>query len=333
MTTFDWTTAIAECCTYLAGLGNLPPPAKPDPSLAAIAVLSLIADIQIQHALTPHSTVPLLVLPRYSGRHDLVDDILAELTAAVAAPARGNFDKLFSVRDWIAQKGLDAIVLRSVEHAADDHGRAQLLGHTAQRAHALLDQLARLRDRHIRQLLRRDIPELDEHCDWHSFDPNPIGWLLAHHYGGDKARAVRVTRRFQALRLYASIADTLREPAITEAIDAGHELVPVLMNRLTFTRGQLRALREAAPPQSFATYRFRSFEKAALHLRAHNIPLHRMRGEPRRCAPGGMLATPAAARPLRSGRRGDPLIRNRLRRRYRRRVPGGRHRRVRCSRN
>jgi PcfJ-like protein len=278
MTTFDWTTAIAECCTHLAGLGNLPPPVAPDPALEAMAVLSLIADTPIRHALTPDSTIPLLVLPRYSGRHDLVDDLLAELTAAVAAPARGNFHKSFSARDWIALKGLDDIVLRSVKHSADDHARAQLLGHMAQRAHALLHQLARLRDRHIRQLFRRDIPELDEHRDWHTLDPNPIGWLLAHQHDGDKTRTARVTRRFQALRLYASIADTLCEPAITEAIDAGRELVPALVKRLTLTRSQLRALREAAPPESIASHRFRSFEKAALHLRAHDIPLHQWPG-------------------------------------------------------
>ena len=38
MTTFDWTTAIAECCMHLAGLGNLPPPAAQDPALQATAV-------------------------------------------------------------------------------------------------------------------------------------------------------------------------------------------------------------------------------------------------------------------------------------------------------
>jgi hypothetical protein len=43
MTSFDWTTVIAEGCTHLAGLGNLPPPAARHPALQAIAILSLTA--------------------------------------------------------------------------------------------------------------------------------------------------------------------------------------------------------------------------------------------------------------------------------------------------
>jgi hypothetical protein len=64
MTSFDWTTAIAESCTHLAGLGNLPPPAAQDPALQAIAVLSLTADSPIGHALMPDSTIPALSVPR-----------------------------------------------------------------------------------------------------------------------------------------------------------------------------------------------------------------------------------------------------------------------------
>ena len=65
MTTFDWTTAIAECCAHLAGLGKLPPPPAQDPALQAIAILSLTADAEIDHALTPASTMPTLTIPRY----------------------------------------------------------------------------------------------------------------------------------------------------------------------------------------------------------------------------------------------------------------------------
>jgi hypothetical protein len=134
MTTFDWTTAIAECCTHLASLGNLPPPAAHDPALQAIAVLSLIADTPIQHALTPDSTIPALTIPRYSGRHDLVDDLLAELTLAAAEPTRGNFYKAFSSTHWLSNNGFDEIVVRSVQYTPDDSGRTSLLAFTARRA-------------------------------------------------------------------------------------------------------------------------------------------------------------------------------------------------------
>lgn len=284
MTSFDWTTAIAECSTHLAGLGNLPPPAEPDPALEAIAVLSLIADASIQHALTPNSTIPLLIIPRYSGRHHLVDQLLAELTHAVAQPAHGNFNNSFSPSRWLDMHGFDDLVLRSVQHKADDTGRAALLSHTTRQAHVLQGELHHLRDHHIRQLLDRDIPELVAQS-WEAFDPDWLGWLLAHEYEGDPVRAVRLPRRFQALRLYASIADILREPAITEAIDAGQELVPILMKRLSLARAEIGALREATAPSAITgypyNYRRRNFERTVLRLQAHGIPLHRWPGRGR----------------------------------------------------
>lgn len=185
MTTFDWTTAIAECCTHLAGLGNLPPPAAHDPALQAIAVVFLIAGTAIQHALKPDSTVPELTVPRYSGRYDLIDDLLAELTKDVAEPTRGNFYKAFSTKNWLDEHDFDELIVRSVQHSADDTGRAALLAHTACRAHDLMNELNCLRDQHIRQLLARDIPDLDAQYDWHTFEPQLLAWLLAHEFDGD----------------------------------------------------------------------------------------------------------------------------------------------------
>lgn len=106
MTTFDWTTAIAEGCTYLASLGNLPPAAAKNPALQAIAVVSLIAGTPIQHTLTPGSTIPVLTIPRYSGRHDLIDDLLAELTTHVAAPTRGNCNRGKSPGGQVCGRGV-----------------------------------------------------------------------------------------------------------------------------------------------------------------------------------------------------------------------------------
>jgi hypothetical protein len=99
MTTFDWTTAIAECCTHLASLGNTP--AAHDPALQAIAVVCLIANTTIQHALTPDSTIPVLTIPRYSGRHDLVDNLLAEPLSPPPSPPAGIL-----IRSFRRQTGL-----------------------------------------------------------------------------------------------------------------------------------------------------------------------------------------------------------------------------------
>jgi hypothetical protein len=278
MTALDWTAAIAGCCTHLAGIGNLPSSAAKHPALAAIAVLSLAADASIDHALTPDSTIPNLTIAQYTGRHDLVDDLLAHLTNDAASPARGSASRYFHVTNWLAEHSFSELILRSVQHTADDTGRAALLAHAACKGNDLMKQQDCLRDLHIRALLERDVPELGAHCAWRIFETETLAWMLAHAHDDHKSRAVRVQRRFQALRLYASLAHRLREPAITAVIDDGRELVPALTERLGLTRCELRALREATPPSVYNFNRWHSFEYAAHHLQAHAMPPHQWPG-------------------------------------------------------
>ena len=276
MTTIDWTTAIAECCTHLAGLGNLPPPDANHPALQALAVLSLTANNRIAHALTPASTVPVLTIPRYAGRHDLADHLLAELTEAVARPSRGSFHHAFSAANWLAEQGLDDLILHSVQHTTDDTGRADLLAHAARKMQDFMKQQERLRDQHMRALLERDAPDLVN--GWQHFEPNNLAWILAHDHDGNPTRATRVERRLQALQLYAALPNHLRAPAITEVIDAGGKLVPALTERLALSRAEIRALREATPPHTFGQYQRHNFEHAVRHLQAHAVPLHEWPG-------------------------------------------------------
>jgi hypothetical protein len=100
MTTFDWTTAIAECCTHLASLGNLPPQEIDEPALQAIALLSLVADTCVDHALTANSTHPKLRISRYTGRHDLVTDLLTDLRWSIDSFACGE-RQTFSAKNWL----------------------------------------------------------------------------------------------------------------------------------------------------------------------------------------------------------------------------------------
>ena len=277
MTIFDWDTVIGETSTHLAGRGKLPPPAAQLPALQAIAVLALAAGTGIRHQLTPASTMPALSIARYAGRHDLVDNLLAELTSTVARPSRVSPFSAFSAKNWITEHGLDDLVIFSAQHTADDTGRAALLSHAAAKAADLNKQYDRLKDLHMRALLHRDTPELDT-SDWRTLQPDILRWILASKYDGDSSRAIHIQRRLQALRLYASIADRLREPAITDVIDAGVELVPVLTERLALTRAQLNTLREATPPGAFTSYQRHNFEHAVIHLQAHAVPLHQWPG-------------------------------------------------------
>ncbi|MGA8756001.1 MAG: hypothetical protein WB611_06670 [Stellaceae bacterium] len=123
MIIIDWTTEIAKRCSHLAGLGKLPPPIAQHSAFQALAVLSITTDNAIEQALTPDSTVPILAIPNSTGRHHLVDKLLAELTPAVAEPSRGSFHPAFSATNWLAQHGLDELVLRSIQHTAEDTGR------------------------------------------------------------------------------------------------------------------------------------------------------------------------------------------------------------------
>jgi hypothetical protein len=146
-----------------------------------------------------------------------------------------------------------------------------LLAHAARKAQDLMKQQDRLRNQHMRALLERDTPDLDPDY-WPLCTPDRLAWLLAHEHDADPTRTTRVCRRLQAFRLYGSLAARLREPAITEIIDAGRELVPALTKRLALTKAQLRTLREASTlPDTLTSHHRRNFEHAVRHLQAHAV--------------------------------------------------------------
>ena len=309
MTTVDWHSAIAERCKHLAGLGKLPPLLQHGSALRAVAVLSAMAETNIHHALIPASTRPSLTVPAYTGSDPTVDEFIVELIDTVSAPSRGLFHHSVSASCWLDGHGLDELVVRSVEYTADDSGRAALLGHAAAMANEFAQKRDRLQNQHMEKLLARDAPMLAS--TWRLAEPSVLAWILAPEHDGDATRETRVTRRLQALQLYASVACRLREPGITEIIDNGGELVPALAERLTLTRAQLRALREAAPPEQMSRHDFAHiYEHSVRHLLAHAVPLHQWPGGGRpRAAPG------LAALPMEADERANPYSRRLLRRR------------------
>ena len=276
MITPSWTSAIAARRKHLAGLGKLPPPVARAPALRAVAILSLVAEAEIRHALVPASTAPLLTVPAFTGTDEAVEQLLHALTEAVASRARSLLRQShFSATTWLEAHGLDRLVLRSI--GADDAALSALLEQAAQAVRSLTDKAQQLRVEHVRKLVARDAPTLLS--TWETLGADGLGWILAHEHDGDPTRACRVARRAQALELYASLADRLRERAITAVIDAGQELVPVLATRLALTQPQIRALRQAAPlTEERASYLDTTHEHAARQLQAHAIPLHQWPG-------------------------------------------------------
>ena len=149
-----------------------------------------------------------MTVPRYSGRHALVDDLLADLTSPSHEPARGNFHKAFSPRTGLSNNGFDEIVVRSVQYTPDDSGRA-LIARSHRCNGPRIDGRATSPARSpYPPAAYRDMPELDAPCDWHAFEPKLLAWLFAHEFDGDQmprySRAAAPVRRF---RLYAGIAD------------------------------------------------------------------------------------------------------------------------------
>lgn len=276
MTTVDWHSAIAERCKHLAGLGKLPPPSVQDPALRAVAVLSVMAETDIRHALIAASTRPSLTVPAYTGSDPTVDDLIAKLIDTVSAPSRGLLHHTLSASCWLSGHGLDELVVRSVEYTADDSGRTVLLSHAAAKANEFAKKMDRLQNQHMEELLERDAPDFAD--NWRLVEPSILAWILAHQHDGDPMRKTRVTRRLQALQLYASVADRLRNPAITDIIDNGSELVPALTERLSLTRAQLRVLREAVAPEQVGRYFGCKYEYSVRQLLAHAVPLHQWPG-------------------------------------------------------
>ena len=278
MIAMSWTSAINARRKHLAGLGKLPPPVARAPALRAVAVLSLLAETEIRHTPTPDSTKPHLSIPAFAGTDDVVEELLNELTQAVASRARGRGrQNNFSAPAWLKAHDLDRLVLHSIAAGANDASLSALLAHAAQAACGLTDKTQHLMIEHTRRLLARDAPTLLS--TWETLAASDLGWILAHEHDGDPTRACRVVRRAQAFELYTSLADRLRERAITAVIDAGQELVPALAARLALTQPQIRALRQAAPlTEQHASYLDTSHEHAARQLQAHAIPLHQWPG-------------------------------------------------------
>jgi hypothetical protein len=154
----------------------------------------------------------------------------------------------------------------------------------------LSSRVGRLTDMHLDRLLRRDLPQLDERPSGPS---STLEWLLAVDRSGDVERPAVLTRRWQALTIYAALSTVLREKPITRAIDEGRPLKPILMDRLGISAAELKALR-GARSVSEAIKTGVDLERAVVELKAHGVPLVEWpgRGEPDQ--PAAWLQSPWA---------------------------------------
>jgi hypothetical protein len=118
-------------------------------------------------------------------------------------------------------------------------------------------------------------------AEWHRSPAHRTAliWALAPEHDNDPSRALRVHRRAQALSLFAALPERLRDPAITQIIDAGQPLVPALGCLLGLSPAELAALRGARPVASLAAGGTTvDYERALRMIKAHQLPLHQWPG-------------------------------------------------------
>lgn len=144
---------------------------------------------------------------------------------------------------------------------------ADLIGRTIA---SVSDMQSRLSGEHYANVLSRDLG-LDR-----KDQPYRVGevarWALCLHLEGSPLRADAMLRRVQALESYGLVSCHLRTPAITEIIDRGDRLAPVLCDALGIDAARLRIITRAQPIAAT----LRGQEKAATiqELLAYEIPSH-----------------------------------------------------------
>jgi len=288
----NWTRTLAATRRRLVKLGNLTPECSRHPALRAIATLCLAAAADIECHPIPDSVGADIRMPGYAEPNDAVlDNLLANIAASIQDRLQGSSHGWFNPSRWLQEFGLDEFIRFSIEADRADEPRRVLLTEAAQVARQLHDRIIDLSSQHGTAVMARDLPGLAQ--DWEQLPAFEIAWLLVHDHDGDASRPERITRRFQAFSLFASVRDILREESITDAIDTGQELVPLLANRLCLTPPELRALRQAAPMVRPSAFRGSDDYLAALaHLRAHQLPLHEWPGKGRPGQQAAWISSP-----------------------------------------
>lgn len=248
------------------------------PAIGALATISALAKTTITTKRSLNSVeAHVIIKPQPDDSH--VMHLVKDMEVAITANAcRARTTASFDLGVWLDHYGYIELLAQAIEAGADEtalKGMAELISESIATVSL---QVRHLTDRHLDHLLRRDAPQVETRPTSPSAT---IEWLLAVDRSGDPERPILLTRRWQALRIYAALSTVLREKSITAAIDDGVPLNPILMDRLGVSTAELRALRGA---RSLTTALQTGSDFAAMipELKAHGVPLTEWpaRGEP-----------------------------------------------------
>ncbi|MFZ3482130.1 PcfJ domain-containing protein [Sphingomonas sp. 3-13AW] len=188
----------------------------------------------------------------------IADEVRAVITAA-PAPARGSLaDQILRDFHEIAAKPFGcahaeptspALVINNAGFAdlatslvVQEEGQGvleEIAAVASNSLRALQETSAALAKKHVTDVLRRDL-EIG-----HQFITTTLRWALSTHLCGNPRRSETILRRRQALESYGLLSSVLMDPVVTDVIDRGQPLAPVLRERLRLSPAQLRKIRRA----------------------------------------------------------------------------------------
>jgi hypothetical protein len=262
-----------------------------DPAIAALTVAMTFAQTAITARRSENSVAARVVISPKPDADPAVLHLVRHMEAAVTGSAcHARNTTPFDPGTWLEQAGYIGLLTRAVKAGANESELKDMASMISEAIAKLSSRVGHLTDMHLDRLLRRDLPQLDERPSGPS---STLEWLLVIDRSGDAERPVVLTRRWQALGIYAALSTVLREKPITRAIDEGRPLKPVLMDRLGISAAELKALRGARSLPA-ALKSAIDLEHAVVELKAHGVPLAEWPGRGDPDQPAAWLQTPWA---------------------------------------
>lgn len=268
-----WTRLKADAITTLSHAS--PALAMRPADLAALSAIVALARVKLSIRATAGSLRPRLVAtPRPKDDAHAIE--LLGLIARVAEDhlTRPDPDSSPAFGAWIEQHGFPELTIALLNSAGGVGQLNEVAAIVSDVTGSLAARSAKLSLAHMNKIAARDL-QLPMRAR------NRLSgvsiWLLAPETSGRPRRADALKRRVQAMSHYGALSHTLCETSISEAIDQGQPLAPLLMKRHSLKTAELRALRGA---RSLA----RSidgpsdFHDAVQELKAHEIPPHEWPG-------------------------------------------------------
>ncbi|MBE0701912.1 MAG: PcfJ domain-containing protein [Afipia sp.] len=248
-------------------------------AIAALTVVMTFAQTTITARRSENSIAAHVVTNPMPDADPAALRLVGHMEAAITGSAcHARNTTPFDPGAFLKKAGYIGLLARAVEAGANESDLKDMAGMISEAIAKLSSRVGRLTDMHLDRLLRRDLPQLDERPSGPS---STLEWLLAVDRSGDVERPAVLTRRWQALTIYAALSTVLREKPITLAIDEGRPLKPILIGRLGISAAELKALR-GARSFSEAIKTGVDLERAVVELKAHGVPLAEWpgRGEP-----------------------------------------------------